>query len=83
MELVDLATGNASVHKQQTSGPGLLGFFFTEAPGADVVLVGSHGLELCEYAAKRRGLRCGSSGLYVDREWILGGLMWRTNIGWS
>ena len=59
LELVDLATGNASVYKSP-SGSGLLGFFFTESPGADVVLVVSDGLELCEYAARRRGLRCGT-----------------------
>ena len=54
LELVDLATGNTSVHK---SPEPLLGFFFTETPGADAVLVGRACLELCEYAARRRGLR--------------------------
>ncbi|GAX83533.1 hypothetical protein CEUSTIGMA_g10958.t1 [Chlamydomonas eustigma] len=54
LELIDLATGNTSVYK---SSEPLLGFFFTESPGADVVLVSKSGLELCEYVAKRRGLR--------------------------
>ncbi len=54
LELIDLASGNTSVFK---SSEALLGFFFTEAPGADVVLVSRSGLELCEYVAKHRGLR--------------------------
>ena len=39
------------------SSESIYGFFFTEAPGADVVLVGRSCLELCEFAARRRGLR--------------------------
>lgn len=56
LELVELTSGVTTVHKAERSD--LLGFFFTEAPGADVVLVGKSGLELFEFAARRRGLRC-------------------------
>ncbi|MEW5318003.1 MAG: hypothetical protein WDW38_009257 [Sanguina aurantia] len=58
LEFVDLASGNVFVHGSHKGKSDILGFFFSEAPGADVVLVTRGGLELCQWVPRRQGLRC-------------------------
>jgi len=58
LELVDLASGNCCVHASERGRHDILGFFFTEWPGAEVVVVTRGGLELCVFAPRRQGLRC-------------------------
>ncbi len=57
LELVDLATGNVFVQGSDKGKGEVLCFFFTELPGADVVLVTPAGLELYEWVPRRQGLR--------------------------
>ncbi|KIY99368.1 hypothetical protein MNEG_8590, partial [Monoraphidium neglectum] len=57
LELVDLATGNCFVASTHKGRDRILGFFFTDAPGADVVVVTDRGVELNTFAAKRQGLK--------------------------
>ncbi|KAG2484707.1 hypothetical protein HYH03_016535 [Edaphochlamys debaryana] len=57
LEFVDLATGNVFVQGTDKGRGEVLTFFFTELPGAEVVLVTPTGLELLEFVPRRMGLR--------------------------
>ncbi|KAI8467181.1 MAG: hypothetical protein J3K34DRAFT_523928 [Monoraphidium minutum] len=57
LELVDLATGNCFVASTHKGRDRILGFFFTDAPGADVVIATDRGVEMHGFAAKRQGLK--------------------------
>ncbi|GBF89904.1 hypothetical protein Rsub_02608 [Raphidocelis subcapitata] len=57
VELVDLASGNCFVHSTHKGRDRILGFFFSEAPGADFVVATDRGLEINTFAARRQGLK--------------------------
>ncbi|PNW79878.1 hypothetical protein CHLRE_08g370250v5 [Chlamydomonas reinhardtii] len=69
LELVELATGNVFV--QGTDKSDLITFFFTELPGAEVVLVAPGGLEMYEFVgARRQGLRL-KERIRMPVEWAI------------
>ena len=51
LEIVDLATGLCSVHSAHRGRGDILAFFFTDAPGADLVLVTTRAVEMNTFAA--------------------------------
>jgi hypothetical protein len=57
LEAVDLQTGNIFVHASYKGRADILTYFFTDAPDTDLVMVTSQGLELCQFDARRQGLR--------------------------
>eukprot|EP00798_Chlamydomonas_sp_ICE-L_P005340 gene5340-12935_t len=53
IQLADLTSGVATILKSYKERLPILGYFFTEEPSADLVLVTKAGLELCQYGSKR------------------------------